>query len=140
MLFSAITPALLGAGLWRCRTLCKLSTNLPLAVLSLPTLQLPLDALAVGLLMWMKPSQPFCAVMQHAGTEPLFRTMASSLPLVSLIPLGRPLLREGADVCNPLIAWMQVGRGGWRCLPGGPGGVPGRGPYRSAWGGVWGVG
>ncbi|GAB4824038.1 hypothetical protein N2152v2_011084 [Parachlorella kessleri] len=76
-----------------------------------PHLQIPLDALHVGLIVWMKPSQPFCAVMQHPGTQSLFHTMASALPLFSLMPLGRPVLRNGADVCNPLIAWMQVGLG-----------------------------
>lgn len=78
-----------------------------------PLLRLPLDALQLGMLMWSKPSTPFCAVMQTPASQPLFETIASGLPLVSIVPLGRPELVEGADICNPLIIWIQVGGCGW---------------------------
>lgn len=79
-----------------------------------PALEVPMDALHVGLMMWLKPSRPFCSVMQSAASMPLFRTIAHALPLVSLMPLGRPQLEPGADVCNPLVSWMMVRPGGGR--------------------------
>ncbi|EFN56972.1 hypothetical protein CHLNCDRAFT_143565 [Chlorella variabilis] len=76
-----------------------------------PHTLVPLHGALLALKALLKPSQPFCAVLQTVDTQPLFQAIAINLPLVSLTPLDRPTIKPGADICNPLHAWIVFGLG-----------------------------
>lgn len=71
----------------------------------------PVQVALGGLLMWLRPSQPLCAALETATNRPNFRLIAGCLPLLTLMPIGRPELPPSADICTPLIKWLQVGFG-----------------------------
>ncbi|KAL4854525.1 O-methyltransferase MdmC [Chlorella vulgaris] len=73
-----------------------------------PQVMIPLHGALLAIKLIAKPSQPFCAVLQTPATQPLFEAIAANLPLFSLIPLDRPAIRAGADICNPLHTWVVV--------------------------------
>jgi hypothetical protein len=73
-----------------------------------PELGIPINAACLLLINKLRPSQPFCDIMQNPTTRSLFSSIAGSLPLISAISVSRPQLRAGADICNPLVHWLQV--------------------------------
>jgi len=73
-----------------------------------PELGIPINAACLLLINKLRPSQPFCDTMQNPTTMSLFSSIAGSLPLISVISIERPQLRVGADICNPLVHWLQV--------------------------------
>lgn len=73
-----------------------------------PAFGVPFNAACLAVMTRLRPSQPFCATMQTPATRPLFHTIAASLPLLSAVSVEHPALAPGADVCNPLVHWMQV--------------------------------
>jgi hypothetical protein len=73
-----------------------------------PELSIPINAACLLLINKLRPSQPFCNTMQTPTTSSLFYSIAGSLPLISAIPIERPQIRAGADICNPLVHWLQV--------------------------------
>lgn len=77
-----------------------------------PRVGIPLHAGLGYLLMWLKPSAPFCRSLLSAESAPLFRTMAENIPLLSVAPSHPSAPPEYADTCNSLVAWIQVGRRG----------------------------
>ena len=76
-----------------------------------PEIGVPMNAAFLLTMSRLRPSQPFCATMQTPSTQPLFHIIASSLPLITSISQEHPQLSIGADVCNPLIHWMQFSLG-----------------------------
>ena len=58
-----------------------------------------------------RPSQPFCATMQTMSTRPLLLTIAGILPLGATLSWDHPQFAEDADVCNPLLHWIQAALG-----------------------------
>eukprot|EP00887_Chlorella_sp_A99_P004789 scaffold4.g4789.t1 len=76
-----------------------------------PHIGAPVQLALGSALMWLRPSQPLCAALQTPARSSLFRLVANAIPLLTLVPIGRPELGEGADVCNPLIYWLQIGFG-----------------------------
>jgi hypothetical protein len=73
-----------------------------------PELGIPINAACLLLINKLRPSQPFCTAMQNPTTASLFYSIAGSLPLISAISIERPQIRAGADICNPLVHWLQV--------------------------------
>lgn len=72
-----------------------------------PEIGVPVNAACLLTMARLRPSEPFCATMQTAATRPLFHLIASSLPLVTSISLDHPQLAMEADICNPLLRWLQ---------------------------------
>jgi len=73
-----------------------------------PEIGVPLNGLCLLIMANLRPNAPFCATMQNDDSRPLFHVIAASIPLVSIIPLAHPQLRKDADICNPLVTWLQV--------------------------------
>ncbi|KAG7675265.1 hypothetical protein Ndes2526B_g08132 [Nannochloris sp. 'desiccata'] len=74
-------------------------------------LGIPINAACLLLINKLRPSQPFCDTMQNPTTRSLFHSIAGSVPLISAISIERPQIRAEADICNPLVHWMQVSIG-----------------------------
>ena len=79
--------------------------NLPIEI------GIPLNAAAVATILRVKPSEPFCATMQTLDARPLFHMIAASLPQFAVVPVWRPELAPDADICNPIVHWLQIGLG-----------------------------
>ena len=73
-----------------------------------PLVGIPLNAICLLVMGRLRPSQPFCHTMQTPATKLIFHTIAANLPLISTISLEHPQLDAEADVCNPLIHWIQA--------------------------------
>lgn len=74
-----------------------------------PELGVPVNGLFLGAMIFLRPSLPFCKILETPLTSSLFRSIANNIPLITLLPSGR-LPSEGqlADICNPLVLWIQI--------------------------------
>jgi hypothetical protein len=72
---------------------------------------IPLNTAGIAFIALAKPSHRFCEALQTTATRAMFRSIAQTLPLLSVIPLPKTELAAEADVCNPLVLWMQISLG-----------------------------
>jgi hypothetical protein len=76
-----------------------------------PLVGIPLNAAGLAVITRWRPSTPFCAAIQTPATRDTFAYIVARLPLVGVLPLRRPLLAGGADVCDMLVQWVQLAFG-----------------------------
>ena len=76
-----------------------------------PELGVPVNGLFLGCMIFLRPSIPFCRILETPLTSSLFRLIADNIPIITILPSGRLPVKQLNDVCNPLVLWIQVSLG-----------------------------